>query len=54
VANVAFSVCAAAASLLITVLSAAKGATAVAIVFGMLFVGFLLRAGQGHRRRRRD
>jgi hypothetical protein len=32
------------------VLSAVKGAPVVAVVFGMLFVGFLLRAREGQRR----
>jgi hypothetical protein len=36
----------------VSVLAAAKGAPAVAVVFGLLFVGFLLRAREGHRRRR--
>jgi hypothetical protein len=49
IANVVFSICAALASLLV---SAVKGAPAVAVVFGLLFVGFLLRAREGHRRRR--
>jgi uncharacterized membrane protein len=50
VANITFSVCAAAASLIVSVLSAAKGAWFVAVVFGLLVVGFLLRAHQGRRR----
>ncbi|MEA2335327.1 MAG: hypothetical protein QOG40_1817, partial [Solirubrobacteraceae bacterium] len=45
-------ICAGLASLLVAVLSAAKGAPAVAVVFGLLFAGFLLRAREGHRRRR--
>ncbi|MHB8234486.1 MAG: hypothetical protein ACYDHT_07520 [Solirubrobacteraceae bacterium] len=52
IANIVFSICAALASLLVSVLSAVKGAPAVAVVFGLLFVGFLLRAREGHRRRR--
>jgi uncharacterized membrane protein len=52
IANVVFSICAALASLLVSILSAIKGAPAVATVFGLLFVGFLLRAREGHRRRR--
>ncbi len=52
IANIVFSICAGLASLLVAVLSAAKGAPAVAVVFGLLFVGFLLRAREGYRRRR--
>jgi uncharacterized membrane protein len=52
IANVVFSICAALASLLVSILSAVKGAPAVAVVFGLLFVGFLVRAREGHRRRR--
>jgi hypothetical protein len=54
VANLAFSLCAAAGALLIAVLSAAKGQAVVAVVFGLLFVGFLIRAREGHRRRDRE
>jgi hypothetical protein len=54
VANLAFSLCAAVAALLIAVLSAVKGQVFVAAVFGLLFVGFLLRAREGHRRRDRE
>ena len=43
-ANVSFSVFAASTSLLITVGAAIRGATAVAIVFGLLAVGFVARA----------
>jgi uncharacterized membrane protein len=53
IANIVFSVCAAVASLVISVLSAVKGAPAVAVVFGLLFVGFLLRAREGRRREQR-
>jgi uncharacterized membrane protein len=53
IANIVFSVCAALASLAVAVLSAVKGAPAVAVVFGLLFVGFLARAREGHRRGRR-
>jgi hypothetical protein len=52
IANIVFSICAGLASLLVAVLSAAKGAPAVAVVFGLLFAGFMLRAREGHRRRR--
>jgi uncharacterized membrane protein len=49
VANVVFSLCAATAALVVSVLSAAKGAWVVALVFGLLVVGFLLRAREGRR-----
>jgi uncharacterized membrane protein len=52
IANIVFSICAALASLLVSILAAVKGAPAVAVVFGLLFFGFLLRAREGHRRRR--
>jgi hypothetical protein len=45
-ANLAFSVFAALTSLVVTVLSAAKGAYAVAAVFGLLAIGFVLRASE--------
>jgi len=48
-ANAIFSLCAAAGALLVASASAAKGRWAVAIVFGMLVVGFLLRAREGRR-----
>ncbi len=53
IANIVFSICAALASLFVSVLSAVKGAPAVAVVFGLLFFGFLLRAREGQRRQRR-
>lgn len=49
--NIIFSLCAALAALAISILSAAKGAWVVAIVWGLLVVGFLLRAREGYRRR---
>jgi hypothetical protein len=49
--NIVFSLCAALAALAISILSAAKGAWVVAIVWGLLVVGFLLRAREGYRRR---
>ena len=49
-ANATFSLCAAAASLLVSVLSAVNGQVGVAIVFGMLFIGFLFRAGEKRQR----
>ncbi len=48
-ANLAFSLGAAAVSLLISTASAVKGRWAVAIVFGLLVGGFLLRALEGRR-----
>jgi hypothetical protein len=48
-ANVTFSLCAATGALLISTLSAVKGRWAVAIVFGLLVIGFLLRALEGRR-----
>ena len=51
IANIVFSIGAGLASLLVAVLSAVKGAPAVAVVFGLLFVGFLLRAREGYKRR---
>jgi hypothetical protein len=50
VANIVFSICAALAALVVAVLSAAKGVWVVAVVFGLLVVGFLLRAREGWRR----
>jgi hypothetical protein len=52
-ANLTFSLCAALASLVVSILAAAKGATVVAIVWGLLCVGFLLRARWGSGRMRR-
>ena len=43
-ANVSFSVFAATGSLLISVGAAVRGAPAVAVVFGVLFIGFVARA----------
>ena len=51
VANIAFSLSAAAASLLIAILAAAKGVPLVAIVWGALAVGFVIRAAYGYKRR---
>jgi hypothetical protein len=53
IANIAFSLCAAVASLLIAILAAAKGAPVVAIVWGLLAIGFVLRAAYGYRRHKR-
>jgi len=54
VANTVFSICAALAALAVSILSAAKGAWIVALVFGLLVVGFLLRAREGRREAARD
>ena len=52
-ANIAFSLCAAAASLIVSVFAAVKGIWPVAIVYALLFLGFLLRAHLGRRRDQR-
>ncbi len=49
-ANLTFSLCAAAAAALVSILSAVKGAWIVAAVFGLLAVGFLARASESRRR----
>jgi hypothetical protein len=54
IANIVFSLSAAAASLLIAILAAIKGAPVVALVWGVLAVGFVVRAAYGYRRGRRD
>jgi hypothetical protein len=53
-ANTGFSLSAAAGSLLISVASGVKGRWEVAIVFALLVAGFLWRAGEGLRERRRQ
>jgi hypothetical protein len=50
VANIVFSLCATLGALLIAIPSAVKGRWAVAVVFGLLALGFLLRARAGYRR----
>jgi hypothetical protein len=52
-ANLAFSVFAALASLAVAILSAAKGNYAVTAVFGLLALGFVLRASERRWWRRR-
>jgi hypothetical protein len=52
-ADIRFSLAAAAASLLVAILAGFKGAWAPATVFALLALGFLVRAAQGHRRRGR-
>lgn len=53
-ANTGFSLTAAAGSLLISVASGVKGRWEVAAVFALLVAGFLWRAGEGLRERRRQ
>jgi hypothetical protein len=53
-ANATFSLCAATAALLISALSAVKGRWAVAVVFGLLVAGFLMRALEGRREAARE
>jgi hypothetical protein len=53
VANIVFSVCAGVACLAVASLAAAKGALVVAIVWGVLAVGFAARAQYGRRSRGR-
>ena len=52
-ANIVFSLCAAVACLIVAILAAAKGAPVVALVWGLLAVGFAIRAAYGHARTRR-
>ena len=52
--NVTFSLCAATGALLVSTLSAVKGRWAVAIVFGLLVLGFLVRALEGRREAARE
>lgn len=52
--NIVFSLSAAAASLLIAILAAVKGAPVVALIWGLLAVGFVIRAAYGYNRGRRD
>jgi hypothetical protein len=49
-ADATFSLFAALLALAVTVLAAVKGAWAVAAVFGILVVGFLVRMGYSYRR----
>jgi hypothetical protein len=51
--NTAFCLFAAAASLLVTILSAVKGVSAVTAVYALLAVGFLLRGTENRWRRDR-
>jgi hypothetical protein len=53
-ANIAFSLCAALASLLIVVLAGVKGDWAVAAVYGALVLGFFARAWLGRRPREEE
>jgi hypothetical protein len=49
--NIAFSLSAAAASLLIAILAAVKGVPVVTAVWAALAVGFVIRAAYGYKRR---
>jgi hypothetical protein len=51
--NLVFSLCASLACLIVTILAAAKGAVVVALVWGLLAVGFLGRAAYGYGRMRK-
>lgn len=53
-ANLVFSLCAALACLIVSILAAVKGAGVVAGVWGALAVGFLGRAAYGYGRMRGD
>jgi hypothetical protein len=50
VPNIVFSICAALACLIVSVVAAIKGAPVVALVWGLLAVGFVIRAAYGYRR----
>jgi hypothetical protein len=52
--NLWFSFVALAGSLAVAIASAVKGRWAVAVVFGLLALGFLVRAAESRRGRRRD
>jgi uncharacterized oligopeptide transporter (OPT) family protein len=53
VANLVFSICAALACLIVSILAAVKGAPVVAVVWGALAVGFVGRAAYGYDRIRK-
>jgi len=53
VPNLLFSLCAALACLIVTILAGVKGAPVVALVWGLLAVGFLGRAAYGYARMRK-
>jgi hypothetical protein len=52
VPNIVFSLCAALACLIVAILAAVKDASVVAFVWGLLAVGFVVRAAYGYRRDR--
>ncbi len=54
VPNLVFSLCAALACLIVAILAGVKGAPVVALVWGLLTVGFLGRAAYGYGRMRKD
>jgi hypothetical protein len=53
VPDLVFSLCAALACLIVAILAAVKGAPVVALVWGLLTVGFLGRAAYGYGRMRK-
>jgi hypothetical protein len=53
VPNIVFSLCAALACLIVAILAAVKGAPVVAVVWGALAVGFVIRAAYGYARKRK-
>ncbi|MFI4991003.1 MAG: hypothetical protein ACHQHO_08865 [Solirubrobacterales bacterium] len=54
VPNLVFSLCAALSCLIVAVLAGVKGAPVVALVWGLLTVGFLVRAAYGYARVHKD
>jgi uncharacterized membrane protein len=52
VPNIVFSLCAALACLIVAILAAVKGAPVVTLIWGLLAVGFVVRAAYGYRRDR--
>lgn len=54
VPNLVFSLCAALACLIVAILAGVKGAPVVALVWGLLTIGFLGRAAYGYGRMRKD
>ena len=51
--NLVFSLCAALACLIVAILAGVKGAPVVALVWGLLTIGFLGRAAYGYARMRK-
>lgn len=52
-ANLVFSICAALACLVVAILAAAKNVPVVALIWGLLAIGFLARAAYGYDRMRK-